>query len=66
MLERVELYRGQRYHRVCVAGVIRNLPLVQVDEGLWIASNAGIIFGDIEFISAAAKVMAEKLRPLRP
>ncbi|MEM1655926.1 MAG: phosphoribosyltransferase family protein [Nitrososphaerota archaeon] len=66
MLERVELYRGQRYHRVCVAGVIRNLPLVQVDEGLWIASNAGIIFGDIEFISAAAKAMAEKLRPLRP
>lgn len=66
MIERVELYRGQEYHRVCVAGVVRYLPLVQVDEGLWIASNGGIIFGDIEFISAAAKAIAEKLKPLKP
>lgn len=64
MLKRVELYVGQKYYKVCVAGVTRDLPLVQVDYGLWIASNAGIIFGDIEFISAAAMAMAEKLKPL--
>jgi adenine phosphoribosyltransferase len=66
MLERVELYRGQESHKVCVAGIIRYLPLVQVDEGLWIASNGGIIFGDIEFISAAARAIVERLKPLKP
>lgn len=66
MAERIELYSGQKYHRVEIGGVTRELPLVQVDDGLWIASNAGIILGDIEFINAAARAMAEKLKPHGP
>jgi len=66
MIKRVELYSGQKYYRIQIGKVIRNLPLVQVDEDLWIASNAGIILGDIEFISAAAEVMVGKLKSISP
>jgi len=66
MADRIELYSGQKYYRVEIDGVTRELPLVQVDDGLWIASNAGIILGDIEFICAAARAMTERLKPLGP
>jgi len=66
MTERIALYRGQKYYRIRIGSVTRDLPIVQVDEDLWIASNAGIILGDIEFISAAAEAMVKRLKPLRP
>jgi len=66
MLRRVELYTGQEYYRTWIGGVFRDLPLIQVDEGLWIASNGGVILGDIEFISCAAEALAERLEPLNP
>ncbi len=63
-MERVRPYRGERSYVIRLGDVVRELPLVRVDEKVWIASDASIILGDIEFISAAAKLMAEKLKGL--
>lgn len=57
-------YKGQRYHIVKLFGLTRRLPIVSVEEGLWIASNADLMLGDIEFISRASKVIADKLSSL--
>jgi len=64
--KRVRLYEGQKSYIIEVGGVRRELPLIQVDKGLWIASNASIILGDVEFISNAAEIMAEKIKPFNP
>jgi len=66
MLRRVEIYRGQRDYPIEVGGVSRRLPIVQVDEGVWIASNAEVILGDVEFISAAARLISEKVSRFSP
>jgi adenine phosphoribosyltransferase len=42
------------------------LLIVGVDEGLWIASNAPLVLGDVEFISKAAELLSEKIEPFRP
>jgi len=64
--KRVRLYEGQKSYIIEVGGVRRELPLIQVDKDLWIASNASIILGDVEFISNAAEIMAEKIKPFNP
>ena len=66
MLRRVEVYRGQKDYPIEVGGVSRRLPIVQVDEGVWIASNAELVLGDVEFISAAAKLVSEKVSRFSP
>ena len=66
MLRRVEVYRGQRDYPIEIGGVSRRLPIVQVDEGVWIASNAEVILGDVEFISAAARLISEKVSRFSP
>ncbi|MCX8187958.1 MAG: phosphoribosyltransferase family protein [Nitrososphaeria archaeon] len=66
MLARVEIYQGQQKYRIKIGDVVRELPLVKVDEGIWIASDAEIILGDIEFISEAAEMIAEKVKPFNP
>ena len=66
MLRRVEIYRGQRDYPIEVGGVSRRLPIVQVDEGVWIASNAEVILGDVEFISAAARLISGMVSRFSP
>ena len=66
MLRRVEVYRGQRDYPIEIGGVSRRLPIVQVDEGVWRASNAEVILGDVEFISAAARLISEKVSRFSP
>jgi adenine phosphoribosyltransferase len=57
-------YDGQKYHKIELFGLVRHLPIINVREGLWIASNADLILGDIEFISKASKAIVEKLDSL--
>ena len=45
----VEKYRGQRNYVVRIGGLERRLPIKRVGENMWIASDAGVILGDIEF-----------------
>ena len=62
----VILYRGQKSYRVDVLGLTRELPVVNVAEGVWIASNAELVLGDVEFIERVGKKLAERVRPFNP
>src|SRR5271155_3043152 len=57
-------YAGQRTYRVKFAGISRELPLVQDDPGVYIASNAELILGDVEFLSKSAQVLATEMKGL--
>ena len=50
-------------HVVSIAGVKRRLPIVQIQPHMWIASDAELILGDVEFLSKAAGLLAAKVRP---
>ena len=62
----VILYRGQKSYRVDVLGLTRELPVVNVAEGVWIASNAELVLGDVEFIERVGEKLAERVRPFNP
>lgn len=66
MLKRVMLYNGESTYRVKIGDIIRELPIVQVDEGLWIASDAELVLGDVEFITYAAELISRRIRDLDP
>lgn len=59
----VRRYAGERSYKVVLAGLQRTLPLVEAKRGTWIASDAEIILGDVAFLSKAAEILAEKVRP---
>jgi adenine phosphoribosyltransferase len=40
----------------------RELPLVRISSHLWIASDAEAVLGDVEFLSTATRLLAEKVR----
>jgi len=60
----VRRYTGQRTYKVALSGISRELPLVQVNPGVYIASDAELILGDVEFLSKAAQLLARKMRKL--
>ncbi|MCD6409436.1 MAG: phosphoribosyltransferase [Candidatus Verstraetearchaeota archaeon] len=65
-MELVKPYTGETHYEVSLANITRKLPLARVDEGTWIASDAELVLGDVEFITAAAKLLAEKIKPFNP
>ncbi len=60
----VRSYTGQRAYKVVLPGISRELPLVQINPGVYIASDADLILGDVEFLSKAAQLLARKMRRL--
>jgi len=40
------------------------MPIVQIQPHTYIASDAGLILGDVEFLSKAAELLARKIRSL--
>jgi adenine phosphoribosyltransferase len=62
----VKIYRGQAHHFVKLCGLRRRLPIVEVDEDVWIASDVELILGDVEFIVRAAGMLVEKIKPFNP
>jgi len=57
----VKVYTGKESYHVKLGGLHCELPLVNVSPHLWIASDAELILGDVEFICAAAELLAKKL-----
>jgi adenine phosphoribosyltransferase len=55
-------YSGELFHRVRLPGLVRDLPLVEVIPHLWIASDAELVLGDVEFVSKAAELLAAKIK----
>jgi len=62
----VILYRGQKSYRIDMLGLTRELPVVNVAEDVWIASNAELVLGDVEFIERVGEELAERVRPFNP
>jgi adenine phosphoribosyltransferase len=61
----VKAYSGQKSYRLKLDGLQLELPLVKVSPHLWIASDAELILGDVEFIEKAAEVLSKKVSRLR-
>ncbi|MEM1583344.1 MAG: phosphoribosyltransferase family protein [Nitrososphaerota archaeon] len=66
MSPRVLEYKGQEKHIIQLGGLVRELPIIQVSNDIWIASNADLILGDIEFIQTAADLLSEKIKKYAP
>ncbi|MDA4112605.1 MAG: phosphoribosyltransferase family protein [Thaumarchaeota archaeon] len=64
--EAVRLYAGERFHRAELAGLERDLPIVEIGPGMWIASDAGLILGDVEFLSRSALLLSERVKRFDP
>lgn len=62
----VRVYKGQKHHEIRTCGLSRRLPVVSVSEGIWIASNAQLVFGDVEFIVRAGEKLAEAISRFDP
>lgn len=62
----VRIYEGQLFHEVNVFGLRRRLPIVPIDDGLWIASDAEIVLGDVEFINRAGAEVSRTVSQYRP
>lgn len=54
------------FHEVEVFGLRRSLPIVPIGFGLWIASDAGLVLGDVEFIGKASHEVARVVRQYDP
>ncbi|MEM0482014.1 MAG: phosphoribosyltransferase family protein [Nitrososphaerota archaeon] len=59
-------YSGQKSYKVRLGNTARELPVVRVSENIWIASDAEVILGDVEFIEAAARMLADRVREYVP
>lgn len=55
-------YYGQKTYTTVVGEIRRVLPVTEVEDGVYIASNASVILGDVEFIIYAGKLVAERIR----
>lgn len=58
----VRKYTGQENYTTNINGLEKKLPIVNVGENLWIASNASYVLGDINFAKKVAKELKDKLR----
>src|SRR5262249_57680015 len=55
-------YQGQEYYEIDVAGLRRRLPIVPINDSLWIA--AFVLWGDVGLTNACAPALPARLRPL--
>jgi len=57
----IEKYSGQKSYIVRIGELERNLPIRRVEKNIWIASDAGIVLGDIEFGKQVAEEIVRKI-----
>ncbi len=55
-------YEGQEHYEIDVAGLRRKLPIVRINDSLWIA--AFVLWGDVELTNACARAIAARLEPM--
>ncbi len=56
----VRKYNEEKIYTTEVYEIKRDLPIVKVDENVWIASNANVVLGDVKFADVVAKEIAKK------
>lgn len=58
----VRPYEGQKHYELEICGLKRKLPVVQVRDNFWIASNAELVFGcDVEFTERVSEELASRI-----
>jgi len=62
MINLLQKYYGQKTYTTVVGEIRRVLPVTEVEDGVYIASNASVILGDVEFIIYTGKLVAERIR----
>src|SRR6056297_1184257 len=55
-------YKNQEYYDIDIRGMTRRLPVVKVNDNLWIASF--VILGDVELTSHCADELKKELKNL--
>ena len=55
-------YQGQEFYEIDVAGLRRQLPIVPINDSLWIA--AFVLWGDVELTNACARAIAARIQPV--
>lgn len=58
----VRKYEGQKYFNMDIPGISRLFPIVNVGKNIWIASNAEVVLGDIEFADKVSDLLAGKIK----
>ncbi len=61
----VKKYEGQKTYRINIGELTRIFPLINVGDKLWIASNASVVLGDIEFADKISDIMARKVQRIK-
>lgn len=54
-------YRGQAVHTVSLFDAEWDLPIVEIDDGTYIASDARLVLGTADFVADAAAAIAARL-----
>lgn len=54
-------YRGQAVHTVSLFDAEWDLPIVEIDDGTYIALNARLVLGTADFVADAAAALAARL-----
>lgn len=65
-IPRVLEYASQEKYIIKIGGLVRELPIIQVSNNVWIASNADLILGDIEFIQTVAGLLSDRIKTFNP
>lgn len=58
----VELYTGQSFYTVNLNGIVRRLPIRQVDDEIWIASNHQLVLCDVDFTERIGRKLGARIR----
>jgi len=64
--ERVRKYDGSKYYEINMLGLKRKMPIVKISDNLWIASDAELVLGDVEFLSRVGKELACRVAKYKP
>lgn len=65
--DRVKIFEGQKFYKTKICELYRELPIRQVDEEIWIASNHKLVLGkDVEFTQKVGKELASRIKPYNP
>lgn len=72
--KRVVKYNGEATYSITIAGLERILPIIEIGEIMvnnsrfkaYIASDSELVLGDVEFISAASRELADLIRIHNP
>lgn len=65
-MNEIYIYEGQKYYTIGLFNLVRKLPIVSIDNDIWIASDSELVLNDVEFITKAAQEIAEIIKPLKP